>query len=182
MSSPHRAQWPPATLVALDFETSSPEAFGACAIGLARVEEGRLGDAFYSLLRPPSPRICYTHVHGLTWELLRDAPTFAEIWPQISATLAGASHFIAHNATFDARVLRACCRHAGLIPPPQPFLCTLRASRVHLAIPSRRLSHVCEHFGIALDHHNAVSDALACAHVFLRLIAQGAQEKSFGLI
>ena len=48
-----------------------------------------------------------------------------------------------------------------------------KGARRSLPLPSKKLNHVCEHFGIALDHHNAESDAAACAEVYLRLRAMG---------
>ena len=68
--------------VALDFETSGYAAHSACAVGLCRIEDGVVTDSFYSLIRPPSSRVLFTHVHGLTWPMLKDAPTFTELWPQ----------------------------------------------------------------------------------------------------
>ena len=60
--------------VALDFETSGYAAHSACAVGLCRIEDGVVTDSFYSLIRPPSSRVLFTHVHGLTWPMLKDAP------------------------------------------------------------------------------------------------------------
>ena len=105
--------------------------------------------------------------------MLKDAPTFAEVWPQMEAFFEGATHLLAHNASFDRRVLAASCQATGACEPRTPFLCTLKGARRSLPLPSKKLNHVCEHFGIALDHHNAESDAAACAEVYLRLRALG---------
>ena len=84
--------------VALDFGTSGYAAHSACAVGLCRIEGGVVTDRFYSLIRPPSSRVLFTHVHGLTWPLLKDAPTFTELWPQLAAFMEGAQALLAHNA------------------------------------------------------------------------------------
>lgn len=93
--------------VALDFETSGYAAHSACAVGLCRIEDGVVTDSFYSLIRPPSSRVLFTHVHGLTWPMLKDAPTFTELWPQLVAFMEGSHALLAHNAGFDRR----CCMH-----------------------------------------------------------------------
>ena len=93
--------------VALDFETSGYAAHSACAVGLCRIEDGVVTDSFYSLIRPPSSRVLFTHVHGLTWPMLKDAPTFTELWPQLVAFMEGSHALLAHNAGFDRRVLHA---------------------------------------------------------------------------
>ncbi len=159
--------------IALDFETSGQAADSACSVGMARLEDGRVVDRFYALIRPPSPVIRFTEVHGLTWPMLRDAPTFAELWPELAAFLAGAEWFVAHNASFDRRVLGGCCRAAGIAAPRLPFYCTLKGARRSLSLPSHRLSSVCAHFQIPLQHHHAGSDAEACAEIYLRLRALG---------
>ncbi len=165
------------TLVAIDFETSGREAHSACAVGLARIEDGRVAECFHTLLRPPSSRVLYTDIHGLTWAMLKDAPAFSDVWPEIGRFLEGAEYLVAHNASFDRRVLAACLERAALPPLRVPFLCTLKGSRRSLPLESRRLNVVCGYFGIPLCHHNAVSDAAACAAVYLRLRAMGVTDR-----
>ena len=156
--------------VGIDFETSGDAADCACAIGLARVCNGRLDGTFYSLIRPPNPRIKYTEIHGLTWPVLKGAPSFAELWPGISAFLRGAQWLVAHNAPFDRRVLHGCCARAHVAVPPIPFACTLKGARAGLpALPSKALGSVCAHLGIPLNHHHAGSDAEAAALIFCKL-------------
>ncbi|MDD4701867.1 MAG: 3'-5' exonuclease [Desulfovibrio sp.] len=170
-----------APCVAIDFETSGNAAHSACAVGLARIEEGRVVDMYYSLIRPPSSRVMYTDIHGLTWSMLKDAPSFAEVWPQMEAFMAGADALLAHNASFDRRVLQACCREVGADAPRCHFLCTLKGARRSLPLPSKKLNCVCEHFGISLEHHHAGSDASACAQVYLHLRALGVTDSQMRL-
>lgn len=163
------------TCVALDFETSGYAAHSACAVGLARIAQGRVVDTLYSRIRPPSSRILFTHIHGLTWPMLKDAPPFARVWQQMAAFMEGADALLAHNAPFDRRVLYASCLAVGIPCPALPFFCTLRGvRRCHaLSLPSYTLSAVCAHFNIPLQHHHAVSDAVACAAIYLRLRGLG---------
>lgn len=158
---------------AIDFETSGPNEGDVCAIGMVKIEDGRLKDSFVSLVRPPSRYVQYTHVHGLTWNNLYDKPTFPQLWPKIAAFMAGAEGFVAHNASFDRGVLSGACRHFGLPAPTAPFYCTVKGSRRALRLPSNRLNDVCAHFGIPLNHHEALSDARGCAEIFVRLLGLG---------
>ena len=159
--------------VALDFETSGYAAHSACAVGLCRIEDGVVTDSFYSLIRPPSSRVLFTHVHGLTWPMLKDAPTFTELWPQLVAFMEGSHALLAHNAGFDRRVLHASCQALELVQPQLPLLCTLKGARRSLPLASRALDSVCDYFGIPLDHHHAGSGARACAEIYLRLRGLG---------
>ena len=109
----------------------------------------------------------FTHIHGITWDMVRDAPPFAELWPQLNDWLRGVQFLAAHNASFDRGVLEACCRSSGLELPKIPFRCTVRMARETFRIYPTRLECVCEALGIPLVHHQAESDAEACARIVL---------------
>lgn len=159
--------------MALDFETSGAYKHSACALGMVRIEDGRITNCFYSLIKPPSRQIWYTHIHGLRWSDLKDAPTFTELWPAIKIFMANAEFLIAHNAPFDRSVLHGCCQAFALEIPPQPFLCTLKGSRKMLKLPSKSLASVSAYFEIDLNHHHAASDAHACGQIFINLLEMG---------
>lgn len=158
---------------AIDYETCGPERYAACSIGLVRIENGRLGKSFVHLIRPPSRRVLFTDVHGLTWRDLCNQPTYPELWPAIADFVQGCDGFVAHNASFDRSVWRSCCETFGLPDPNLPFYCTLKGSRAALNLTSYRLNIVCSSLGIPLNHHEALSDALGCAAIFLELERRG---------
>ena len=83
--------------------------------------------------------------------------------------LEGAHFLVAHNAGFDRAVLRACCAKAGLPMPPLRFKCTVKWSRRTFDLPRANLPTVSEHLGIELDHHQALSDAEACARIMMEV-------------
>lgn len=160
-------EWIPAgrPFVAIDFETADNGADSACAIGLVRVENWQIVERLSLLIRPPRNRIWFTHVHKLTWDMVKDAPAFAEAWAQCQFLLEGAGAFIAHNAGFDRGVLHACCVSAGLNPPDLPFACTVRLAKRTWKLPRNDLASVCKRLRIPLNHHDALSDAEACAKI-----------------
>ena len=79
----------------------------------------------------------------------------------------GADFLAAHNASFDRGVLRACCARYGLDMPSQPFRCTVQIARRAWNIRPTKLSDVCRELVIPLNHHEALSDARACAQIVL---------------
>ena len=170
-----------AAVVALDFETADKYADSACALGMSRIEGGHVTANWYRLIRPPRSRVYFTEIHGLTWDMLKDQPCFAELWPEISLFLEGAELLVAHNATFDRRVLLGCCRACGLEPPHLPFVCTVKGSRRGLHLPHHRLNDVCAYLGLPLNHHNAASDAMAAANIYLHLRALGMTDEEMML-
>ncbi len=158
---------------AIDFETANPRADSACALGVVVVDDGRIVDRIYELIRPVTPEFTFTAVHGLAWAHVRTAPTFGEIWPRIQARIGAVQFLAAHNAPFDRRVLSGCCVSYGLPPVPHPFVCTVTVARRVWNIRPTRLPDVCARLGISLRHHHADSDAEACARIVIAASAAG---------
>jgi len=152
---------------ALDFETADQGRDSACAVGLALVENAKIVRTAYRLIRPPRPDMIFSYIHGIEWEHVAGEPPFGEVWPELAAFFEGIDFIIAHNAPFDKGVLNACCAAAGLEPPPRPFVCTVKLSRAELGMKPATLSHVCHNLSIPLNHHNALSDAEACAKIMI---------------
>ena len=73
------------TYVAVDFETATTSRSSACEIGLVRVEGSKVTGRSAFLIRPPSPQFLFTYLHGITWDKVKRAPTFAELMPRIGA-------------------------------------------------------------------------------------------------
>ena len=71
------------TFVAIDFETATSRRDSACAVGLAACCGNRIVLSRTYLIRPPSVRFTFTELHGLDWDDVQDAPTFAELWPTL---------------------------------------------------------------------------------------------------
>ena len=161
------------TFVAIDFETATARRDSACALGLAAGRDGRVVLSRTYLIRPPSPRFTFSGLHGLTWKDVRDAPSFAELWPTLHAWIDNAAFLAAHNASFDRSVLHACCARYGLRPPREPFTCTVQLARTQWGIRPTKLPDVCRRLRIPLRHHDAGADATACARIVLAARAEG---------
>ncbi len=153
--------------LALDFETASYSRDSACSIGLVRVEGGKIVAQEVHLIKPPTRDFVFTYIHGLSWKDVATSPDFGELWEKISPLFEGVSYLAAHNASFDSGVLKACCTRYGLALPPQPFLCTVELARAQWGIRPTKLSDVCRALQIELNHHEALSDALACAKIVI---------------
>jgi DNA polymerase-3 subunit epsilon len=160
-------------LVAIDFETADCSADSACAIGMISIEKGKITKKGYRLIRPPRRHFIFSYLHGISWADVEAQPTFIEVWDHFVRFWKDADYFLAHNAPFDRNVLTTCCSAAGRRPPRVPFICTVRVARSHWNFRPANLPAVCTQLGISLDHHNAASDALACASIALRAIKEG---------
>jgi DNA polymerase-3 subunit epsilon len=155
------------TFVALDFETADHGRDSACSVGLIRVEDDRLVQRVHYLIRPPRVTFRFAHIHGIRWQDVADEPTFGELWTSLQPLLQGAAFLAAHNASFDKGVLYACCDFYGMPRPLQPFVCTVQLARKTWNLHPTKLPDVCEYLGIELEHHQALSDAEACARIVI---------------
>jgi DNA polymerase-3 subunit epsilon len=167
---------PDQDFVAIDFETADYEPDSACAVALVHCVGDRVVDRVSRLIRPPRKTFVFTYLHGIAWEHVRDQPPFGAVWSELASFASRGSFLAAHNASFDRNALRACCRMSGVAFPAIPFLCTVDLSRRTWRLPSHRLDVVCRHLGIPLNHHDASSDAEACA----RIVIEARRARSVG--
>jgi DNA polymerase-3 subunit epsilon len=160
------------SFAAIDFETADYGRDSACAIGVVRVEKGRIVRKESRLIRPPRREFVFTYIHGITWKDVAAAAPFAEVWTELRDILRGVDFLAAHNASFDRSVLQACCLSARLDPPVQPFECTVRHARRRWGIRPTTLPDVCRALEIPFTrHHDALADAEACAQIMMAALA-----------
>lgn len=160
--------------VAIDFETANERRDSPCAVGVAAIEEGAVTEVVQHLIRPRDLRFAPFNVgiHGIRPEHVIDQPDFPAIWPKLAQLFSGRV-VLAHNASFDFSVLRAVLDLYGLPWPTLTYLCTVKLARAawpHL--PDHRLPTVAQFLGLTLDHHEADSDAAACAAIALAAKAE----------
>jgi DNA polymerase III subunit epsilon len=163
------------TFVAIDFETADHGPDSACAIGLVRASDDRILTRKYYLVRPPRRSFFFSDIHGITWEKVCDQPTFAVLWPEIQELILGAEFLASHGASFDRRVLKSCCQVANILSPQIPHVCTVKLARNTWGIHPTNLPMVCSHLGLRLNHHEALSDAEACAEIVIAARRCGAE-------
>ncbi|MGP4113779.1 DEDDh family exonuclease [Streptomyces sp. 4N509B] len=168
---PVTGSWPPgypAGYAVVDVETT----------GLARDDRvvsaavyqldahGEVQDHWYTAVNPqrdPGP----TWIHGLTAEMLADAPLFPEIVEEFSRRLAGRV-LVAHNAVFDWTMIAREYARAKHTAPVEQRLCTISLSKA-LALPlkNHKLETLAAFFGVAQRRaHHALDDARVLAEVF----------------
>ena len=163
------------TFAAIDFETADHGRDSACAVAIVVVSGKKITHRYSQLIKPPRKEFFFTNIHGITWDDVCLSPTFPEAWPALEALINGSDFLVAHNASFDRGVLNKCCQVAGIAVPEKRFGCTVKAAREAWGdvLPSVKLDLVCDHLGIPLKHHDALSDAEACAKIAIKAIVMG---------
>ncbi|PWJ42536.1 3'-5' exonuclease [Sediminitomix flava] len=156
---------------AIDFETANAQRNSVCAVGITRVENGNITDSFSQLIRPEPCKFDLINitVHGIKPEMVAEAPTFAEYWETMLPYLNN-QLLIAHNAPFDMSVLRASMKQYGIVSPDMSYACTVRLAKFsYPTLINHKLNTLAHHLEIPLNHHDAGSDAYACAVLALRM-------------
>jgi DNA polymerase-3 subunit epsilon len=157
--------------LAIDFETANSHPDSACAVGWALIDDGSVKQTGYSLIDPQT-YVSNTPYHGLTAFDMQNAPLFPEIWQGLTPLLQG-SVLLAHNIPFDACVLFKSLLRYGIELPTLTGACTVQfARKAGVPVPNRKLSTLCDYYGIELKHHHAGSDAKACAQLMLRIAGE----------
>ena len=100
----------------------------------------------------------------------KNACLFPEIWAQLLPKIKDLP-LVAHNSAFDESCLQAVLAYYELPPHTNPFFCTYRLARRLLPkLVNHKLDTVSAYLGFDLkQHHHALADAEACAHIALEL-------------
>lgn len=162
------------TFTSIDFETATYQANSACAVGVVSVENGIITDEYYTLIQPPNNFYSYQNirVHGIASKDTRNTGTFEDCYEEIHKRLVGKT-VVAHNESFDRNVLKNCISHYGLSSKGlllhKNWECTVKIYR-SLGFHPNKLSDCCARLNIPLQHHEALSDARACAKLYLNYL------------
>lgn len=147
---------------AIDFETAQGYRWSICQVGLVRIENGLIVNEINLLVQPPYNYYWskLVDIHGITPDMTTDAPAFDKVWWQIESFIKGQT-VVAHNGlSFDFPVLEKTLGYYGIRAPEYDKHCTYR-------IFKKGLASLCNQYQIPLNHHDALSDAKACAELFL---------------
>ena len=157
------------SFTAIDFETAVGHHL--CSVGIITVEKGEIVEEYHALIQPPNNFYNWHNiqVHGITEYDTRYEPTFIDVYPEIKKRLEGRV-VVAHNESFDRGVLTKSMADIGLeyteLALPKKWECTLRIYKEKGYKPAK-LDACCRVHNIELKHHEALSDARACAKLFI---------------
>jgi len=157
--------------ITIDFETATSQRNTPCEIGLTFVSNGKIADIKSWLIKPHTYPIFdafNTRIHGISAEEVSAAPTFAELWPDLSSFISG-NFLIAHNAAFDFSVLRNSLEFYRISIPDIKYACSyILAKQAWHNLPAYDLKTLCRINDIPLQHHRAAADSEATARLVLK--------------
>ncbi len=164
--------------VTIDFETANNSEIGSiCSIGAIKVRKNTIIDHYFMLINPQIEFSYYnSKVHGIYAEDVINAPTFSQAWPSFRSFI-GDYIVVAHNASYDIAALEKALFINDLPAEDLPYACSMCiAKQIFPNEQKHTLDALCEKFNISLKHHDALSDAEACAKlVLIFAIIQGSE-------
>lgn len=166
--------------IVFDVETPNRANDRMSAIGISVIKDNAIVKNYFSLVDPQTHFDWFnTRLTGIDSEKVKGAPDFEQLWKTIEPVM-NKGILVAHNAPFDMGVLKRCLNGYGITWKPwAEYLCTVQIGRRVLPGMKHNLDVMCEHFGIALDHHKADSDSRACAEILLRYIQSGVDVQQY---
>jgi DNA polymerase-3 subunit epsilon len=157
------------TFTTIDFETAT--GYHPCSVGIVTVENGVIVDEYVSLIKPPNNEYnpFTIRVHGIYPKDTINAKSFFQIYPEIEKRLKKRV-VVAHNESFDRNVLMKTMLLHGLnyddLNIAAKWECTVKIYKAK-GIKPTKLSDCCREMNIHLNHHEALSDARACAKLYM---------------
>ena len=136
--------------------------------------DATLDKSYVTFINPgmPIPKES-TDITGITDEMVKDAPTFAEIAPQFFDFCKDGGVLIAHNNdSFDKRFLEEECKRNQLTLPNFEYVDTLKWSRKYRPdLPRHSLQYLREVYGIEKNNaHRALDDVMMMHQIFSIMI------------
>ncbi len=170
--------------VTIDFETGNPNRYSACQVAVITVENYKIVDEYSTLIYPPFGDIQskFTDIHGITKDDVRYSDTFPDILSNELRFRLNNKFLVAHNESFDRTVLQKTMEFYELpysdlkIINSSRFDCTMKIYREKKFI-SASLKYLAKDLNIELNHHHALSDARACAELYLKHITNDFKAK-----
>lgn len=163
----------------LDTETSGLGPEGRVVEITILSPEGQV--RFNSLVNPEVPiPATASAVHGITNDVVRDAPPWPEIDTQVGALLAG-HMVVTYNADFDRRMIAQTRRAYGLAPRTAAWYCLMQAYAlyhgdlhpIHRTYSYQKLAVAMEQMHLPwpdLPAHRAAADVEAARRLFWHLV------------
>ncbi|MDQ6472409.1 3'-5' exonuclease [Flavobacterium sp. LHD-80] len=154
---------------AIDFETATGH--HPCSVGIVTVQNGIIVDEFVTLIKPPNNiyNPFTIQVHGIYPRDTVNAKSFVQVYPEIERRLKNRV-VVAHNESFDRNVLVKSMLANGLnyedLNIASKWECTVKIYKAK-GIKPTKLSDCCREMNIKLNHHEALSDARACAKLYM---------------
>lgn len=157
----------------IDFETANSKRASACALGIVKVQNGKIVDKKDWLIRPNDMLFngMNISIHGIRPKDVINKPEFNDLYNLFFKPYLENQLVIAHNASFDVSVLRNSLDLYSIPYPTFDYLCTVKiAQKVWPELLNHKLNTLSDFFNFEFKHHDALDDCLACANIMIEAL------------
>lgn len=162
------------SFVAVDVETANVRRGSICQIGIVEFEGTQIAKEWVSLVDPEDFFDPFNiGIHGISEDAVAGAPNLAKVAPVLTEIMTGKA--ILHHGPFDRTAFDQAFSATAINPIECDWIDNTKVVRrtwEQFRTAGYNLRNLCDHFGIELDHHDALSDARAAGLVFLRAIEE----------
>jgi DNA polymerase-3 subunit epsilon len=159
--------------VAIDVETANPKLSSICQVGIASYRNGELADSWVTLVDPEDDFDgMNVSIHGITPPMVRDAPTWRGILPQVASKLS--NRIVVSHTAFDRVAVHRACECIGERIDDCAWLdsaCVVKRTWDQFSRSGYGLGNVARYLGISYRAHDALEDAKCAGEIMLRAIA-----------
>lgn len=163
-------------LIFFDVESTGFKENRIVSIGLLYYENGKLKTKKNITINPNTQiEIGASKVNGFTNDMVKDKPTFDEIWDEIKQYFEDTT-WIGHNVKYDNKCILGELKRYKLQVPKHDTLCTMENAKILIPktkIKNYKLDTVAQYFGINFteeQHHDAFFDTIAAMRIYNKLV------------
>jgi len=160
---------------ALDVETANVDRSRICQLGIVAFRSGVAELCWESLIDPEDlfqPKA--TAIHGIDAEAVRGAPTWPEVYGDVSSMIGG--QLVVAHSTFDSSAVGGACERYGLAQIACRWVDSVKLARrvwPDLGARGYNLGNLASRLGIRFEHHDAAEDAWAAGQIAVRAAREG---------
>ena len=159
--------------VVFDLETTGFSALvdRVIEIGAVKIKNNEIVDRFSTFVNPQIPiSFRIENLTGINDQMVMNSETIEQILPDFIEFCKGCV-MVAHNAEFDMSFIINNAEKMGIEFAPTYIDTVLLSQFLIPALHNYKLDTLTKHLNVVLDnHHRAVDDAEATAHIFLKLV------------
>jgi len=158
------------TFIAIDVETANADYSSICQIGAVKFVNGRNADTLTQLINPTGFFDPFNvSIHGIDEAMVANAPSYESFHDELSNWIG--ENTLVHHGHFDRTAFTRLFDIKQLNPFKADWIDNTRVVRrvwSEFANSGYGLKNLAGHFEIPLDHHDALSDAVAAGEIFLK--------------
>ncbi|MCH3883397.1 exonuclease domain-containing protein [Tenacibaculum aquimarinum] len=160
--------------LAIDVETANSDMASICQIGFVIYENGQIKKEWSSLINPEDYFDFWNEsIHNITEDDVIESPKFPEIYDVLKQNLE--NYVCVCHTHFDRVSINRTCEKYGLPAIQNNWIDTAKVARRcwnEFAYKGYGLANVCKKLGYSFNHHDALEDAKASAHILISAIKE----------